>query len=77
MYINEVEHETILKLLSDSQNAAMADKMMLCAYERREISIGEAKRRFMKNNDIRSDLMPSDDLFDRWARSLGYLRRED
>ena len=76
-YINEYEHETIIKLLNPSQNAAIEDKMTLCAYERKEINIGEAKRRFMKTNDIRSDLMPSNDLFDRWARSLGYLRRED
>ena len=76
-YINEYEHETIIKLLNPSNNAAIEDKMTLSAYERKEINIGEAKRRFMKTNDIRSDLMPSNDLFDRWARSLGYLRRED
>lgn len=76
-YINEYEHETIIRLLDPSQNAAIEDRVTLYAYERKEINIGEAKRRFMKTNDIRSDLMPSNDLFDRWARSLGYLRRED
>ena len=76
-YINEYEHETIIKLLNRSNNAAIEDKMTLCAYERKEINIGEAKRRFMKTNNIPGDLMPSNDLFDRWARSLGYLRREN
>lgn len=76
-YINEYEHETIIRLLKPSDNAAIEDRVTLYAYERKEINIGEAKRRFMKTNDIRSDLMPSNDLFDRWARSLGYLRRED
>lgn len=76
-YINEYEHETIIRLLNPSDNAVIEDKMTLSAYERKEINIGEAKRRFMKTNDIRGDMMPSNDLFDRWARSLGYLRRED
>lgn len=75
-YITEYEHETIAKMLSKSQNAAYEDKFTLSAYERREISVREAIRRFMKTNDVRSDLLPSEDLFDRWARSLGYLRRE-
>lgn len=76
-YMTEYEHETIAKMLSKSQNAAYEDKFTLLAYERREISAREALRRFMKTNDVRSDLLPSEDLFDRWARSLGYLRRED
>lgn len=75
-YMTEYEHETIAKMLSKSQNAANEDKCTLSAYERREISAREALRRFMKTNEVRSDLLPSEDLFDRWARSLGYLRRE-
>ena len=75
-YMTEYEHETIAKMLSKSQNAAYEDKFTLSAYERGEISARDALRRFMKTNDIRSDLLPSEDLFDRWARSLGYLRRE-
>ena len=75
-YMTEYEHETIAKMLSKSRNAAHKDKFTLSAYERREISAREALRRFMKTNDVRSDLLPSEDLFDRWARSLGYLRRE-
>lgn len=76
-YINELEHEMILRMLKSSGDAAINDKATLSAYERGEISIGEAKYQFMLNNDISLDTFISNDLFDRWARSLGYLRRKE